>query len=313
MAAKLVQAFGAGVFEVIEREPARLREIPGIGRGLAERIAAAWRDQRAVRDIMLFLHSHGLSPLRAARIFEAYGARAIQLVSTNPYRLAQEIRGIGFTSADQLAERLGIPRDSPFRLRAGLGHVLEEALGQGHSGLPRAELTLRASELLGVEAEALEEVLAGEVAAGALILDPVEGTPCLFLPWVHQAERAIAAGLRRLAGGRPPWQIDDADARVEAVERTLALRLAEGQRTALRMALTTKLGIITGGPGTGKTTLVEAILAGLARTGVEVQLAAPTGRAARGSARAPGAMPRPCTACSRPSPGAASGAAPSGP
>ena len=113
------------------------------------------------------------------------------------------------------------------------------------------------------------------------MLDPVEGTPCLFLPWVHQAERAIAASLRRLAGGRPPWQIDDADARVEAVERTLALRLAEGQRTALRMALTTKLGIITGGPGTGKTTLVEAILAGLAGTGVEVQLAAPTGRAAR--------------------------------
>ncbi len=281
MAAKLVQAFGAAVFDVIEREPARLREIPGIGRGLAERITAAWRDQRAVRDIMLFLHSHGLSPLRAARIFEAYGARAIQLVRANPYRLAQEIRGIGFASADQLAERLGIAKDSPFRLRAGLGHVLEEALGQGHSGLPRSELILRTAELLGVEAEALETASAGEVAAGALILDAVEGTPCLFLPWVHQAEQAIAAGLRRLAGGQPPWRIDDADAKVEAVERTLALQLAEGQRTALRMALTTKLGVITGGPGTGKTTLVEAILAGLAGTGVEVQLAAPTGRAAR--------------------------------
>ena len=142
------------------------------------------------------------------------------------------------------------------------------------------------------------------MAAGALILDPVEGTPCLFLPWVHQAERAIAAGLRRLAGGRPPWQIDDADARVEAVERTLALRLAEGQRTALRMALTTKLGMITGGPGTGKTTLVEAILAGLAAAGVEVQLAAPTGRAAKRLSREHrDAMPRPSTACSRPSPG----------
>ena len=281
MAAKLVQAFGAAVFDVIEREPARLREIPGIGRSLAERITAAWRDQRAVRDIMLFLHSHGLSPLRAARIFEAYGARAIQLVRANPYRLAQEIRGIGFASADQLAERLGIPKDSPFRLRAGLGFVLEEALGQGHSGLPQTELIERAARLLEVDPAALETALAGEVAAGALVPDPVEGTPCLFLPWVHQAERAIAASLRRLAGGRPPWQIDDADAKVEAVERTLALRLAEGQRTALRMALTTKLGVITGGPGTGKTTLVEAILAGLAGTGVEVQLAAPTGRAAR--------------------------------
>jgi exodeoxyribonuclease V alpha subunit len=281
MAAKLVQAFGAAVFDVIERQPQRLREIPGIGQGLAERITTAWRDQRAVRDIMLFLHSHGLSPLRAARIFEAYGARAIQLVRANPYRLAQEIRGIGFASADQLAERLGIPKDSPFRLRAGLGFVLEEALGQGHSGLPQTELIERAAELLGVDPAALEAVSAGEVAAGALVEDPVEGTPCLFLPWVHQAERAIAAGLRRLAGGQPPWQIDDADARVDAVERTLALRLAEGQRTALRMALTTKLSVITGGPGTGKTTLVEAIIAGLAKTGVEVQLAAPTGRAAR--------------------------------
>ena len=120
MAKKLVAAFGDQVFEVIERRPERLREVPGIGRGLAERIATAWREQRAVRDIMLFLHSHGLSPLRAARIFEAYGERAIQVVSTNPYRLARDIRGIGFQSADELAERLGIAPDSPFRLSAGL-------------------------------------------------------------------------------------------------------------------------------------------------------------------------------------------------
>lgn len=114
MAKKLVGAFGEQVFEVIERRPERLREIPGIGRGLAERIGAAWAAQRAVRDIMLFLHSHGLSPLRAARIFEAYGERAIQVVSTNPYRLARDIRGIGFASADELAARLGIPRDRRF-------------------------------------------------------------------------------------------------------------------------------------------------------------------------------------------------------
>jgi exodeoxyribonuclease V alpha subunit len=281
MAGKLVKAFGDQVFEVIERRPDRLREVPGIGPGLARRITAAWRDQRAVRDIMLFLHSHGLSPLRAARIFEAYGERAIQLVSTNPYRLAQEIRGIGFASADQLAERLGIPRDSPFRLRAGVGYLLEEALGQGHAALPSTELSERAAELLGAEPGAVETAIAGEVAAGALIADTVAGTPCLFLPYIHRAERQIAQSLRRLAGGRPPWAIDDADARVRAVEQALALKLAEGQRLALAMALTSKLLIITGGPGTGKTTLVEAILAGLAEQAVEIQLAAPTGRAAR--------------------------------
>ena len=137
-AKKLVAAFGEQVFEVIEHQPERLREVPGIGRGLARRIAQAWGEQKAVREIMLYLHAHGSSPLRAARIYEAYGERAIELVSANPYRLAQDIRGIGFASADELAARLGIPRDSPFRLRAGLGHVLEEALGQGHCGMPRA-------------------------------------------------------------------------------------------------------------------------------------------------------------------------------
>jgi exodeoxyribonuclease V alpha subunit len=281
MAGKLVKAFGDQVFEVIERRPDRLREVPGIGRGLAERITTAWRDQRAVRDIMLFLHSHGLSPLRAARIFEAYGERAIQLVSTNPYRLAQEIRGIGFASADQLAERLRIPRDSPFRLRAGVSYLLEEAQGQGHAALPSTEVSERATLLLGAERGAIEAAIAGEVAAGALIADTVDGTPCLFLPPIHHAERQIAQSLRRLAGGRPPWTIGDAEARVRAVEQALALKLAEGQRTALAMALTAKFLIITGGPGTGKTTLVEAILKGLAEQAVEIQLAAPTGRAAR--------------------------------
>jgi exodeoxyribonuclease V alpha subunit len=173
MSKKLVAAFGDQVFEVIERRPQRLREVPGIGRGLAERIATAWREQRAVRDIMLFLHSHGLSPLRAARIFEAYGERAIQVVSTNPYRLARDIRGIGFPSADQLAERLGIAPDSAFRLSAGLSHVLEEALGQGHCALPRADAIERTAALLEVETANVEAALIAEIAAGGLVEDRV--------------------------------------------------------------------------------------------------------------------------------------------
>lgn len=281
MAARLVKAFGAQVFEVIEREPRRLREIPGIGRGLAERITTAWREQRAVRDIMLFLHSHGLSPLRAARIFEAYGERAIQVVRSNPYRLAQDIRGIGFASADELAARLGIVRDSPFRLRAGLGRLLEEALGEGHCALPRDELLARAAELLAIDPGPIGAAIEGELAAGRLIAADIEGTNCLFLPPIYQAENEIAARLRQLARGRPPWSIADPEAAAAAVERRLGLRLAEGQQAALCTALTTKLLIITGGPGTGKTTLVEAILAGLAGQAVEIQLAAPTGRAAR--------------------------------
>ena len=281
MAKKLVAAFGDQVFEVIERRPQRLREIPGIGRGLAARITTAWREQRSVRDIMLFLHSHGLSPLRAARIFEAYGERAIQAVSKNPYRLARDIRGIGFQSADQLAERLGIAPDSPFRLSAGLCHVLEDALAQGHCALPHGELIERAAALLAVAAAEVEAALSAEVAAGSLVEDTVDGTRCAFLPAIHQAEQEVAERLRALACGQPPWSIASLEARLARVERQLALRLAPGQRAALAAALSSKLLVITGGPGTGKTTLVEAILLGLAEDSVDVELAAPTGRAAR--------------------------------
>ncbi len=278
-AKRLVAAFGDQVFEVIEHQPERLRDVPGIGRGLAQRIAKAWNEQKAVRDIMLYLHAHGISPLRAARIHEAYGDRAIEVVSANPYRLAQDIRGIGFASADELAARVGIPRDSPFRLRAGLCHVLAEALGQGHCGMPRAELGEQAAALLGVDVAEIEQAIDAASAARALIADRVDATDCLFLPPIHQAEDEIADALRNL-GGRPTWAIADPDARVAEVERELGLRLAEGQRAALRLALVSKLLIITGGPGTGKTTLVEAILAGLGKK-VEIALAAPTGRAAR--------------------------------
>ena len=279
-AKKLVEAFGDQVFEVIEHQPARLREVPGIGRGLAKRIAQSWSEQKAVREIMLYLHAHGLSPLRAARIYEAYGERAIEVVSANPYRLAQDIRGIGFASADELAVRLGIPRDSPFRLRAGLSHVLEEALGQGHCGMPRTDLIEQAATLLGVDAAHIEQAVDAATEARALIADLVDDTDCLFLPAIHQAEDEIADALRSLGRGRPKWAIADPDARVAEVERELGLRLADGQRAALRLALVSKLLIITGGPGTGKTTLVEAILAGLGKN-VDIALAAPTGRAAR--------------------------------
>ncbi|MGH6912383.1 MAG: SF1B family DNA helicase RecD2, partial [Geminicoccales bacterium] len=281
IAKKLVARFGEQVFEVIERRPGRLREIPGIGRGLAGRIAKSWQEQRSVREIMLFLHSHGLSPLRAARIFEAYGERAIRLVSADPYRLARDIRGIGFESADRLAGRLGIPQDSPFRLRAGLAQALEEALGQGHCGLPRAELVARAARLLEADPAGLEAVLDKEIGAGALIEDQADGATCLFLPAIHQAEGRIAKSLLARAAGRPPWSQDAPERRLAAIETKLRLRLADGQKEALGQALASKLLIITGGPGTGKTTLVRAILLGLLEAGADVQLAAPTGRAAK--------------------------------
>lgn len=281
MAKKLVEAFGEHVFDVIEREPRRLREVPGVGSGLAKRIQQAFEGQRAVREIMLFLHAHGLSPVRAARIFETYGQRAIQEVTRNPYRLAQDIRGIGFASADAFAGQLGIPTDSPLRLGAGLRHVLGEAQAEGHSALPQDELIRRAAELLEADELALEAALANERRAGAVVTDEVDGTPCVFLKPLHAAEEEIAATLRRLAAAKPSWGTGDAARRIAAVERKLAIELSEGQRDALRFVLSSRLLVITGGPGTGKTTLVRSILAALEEAGPEILLAAPTGRAAK--------------------------------
>jgi exodeoxyribonuclease V alpha subunit len=280
MAKKLVNRFGDQVFEVIEHQPERLTDIPGLGKQLAKRITEAWEEQRAVKDIMLFLQSKGLSRLRADRIFEAYGAKAIEIVSANPYRLAQDIRGIGFTSADELAAKLEIAKNSPFRLAAGLRHVLEEAMGQGHAGLPRQWLIERTADLL-QQGEGLDPVLDGEIEARRLILDKVEETDCLFLPEMHEAEDDIAKTLIERAWQAPPWRIRDIEAAVTSAESSLGLELAEEQREALRLAYKSRLLIITGGPGTGKTTLVKAILKGLENNQLDIMLAAPTGRAAR--------------------------------
>ncbi len=277
LAKKLLGAFGDDVFEVIERQPERLKAVPGIGTGLAERIVAAWQEQRAMRKIMPFLHSHGLSGARAARIFERYGARSIEVLTANPYCLATEIRGIGFASADQLAARLNIARDSPHRMQAGLGHVLDEAQTQGHCGLPRGQLLDQTAMLLALPPAAIGQVLAEELRQGRLIEAPVDGTPCIFTRLLHDAEAAIAASLRARAWQRPCWQADPAA--LADLEPRLGFSLATAQRQAIDLALTSRLLVITGGPGTGKTTLVKAILAALG--GVDVLLAAPTGRAAR--------------------------------
>ena len=281
MAKKLVNRFGEQVFEVIEHRPERLTDVPGLGKQLAKKITEAWEEQRAVKDIMLFLQSKGLSRLRADRIFEAYGNKAIDIVSENPYRLAQDIRGIGFTLADELAERLEIAKDSPFRLAAGLRHVLEDAMGQGHAGLPRGWLIERAADLLQTTDDMLDPVLDREVDEGRLIVDKVGEHDCLFLPDMHEAEDDIASALIARAWQAPPWRIRDIESAVKSAEAALGLELAEEQREALRLAYKSRLLVITGGPGTGKTTLVKAILKGLEKNQLDIMLAAPTGRAAR--------------------------------
>jgi len=278
---KLVRAFSEAVFDVIEQTPERLQEIDGIGPKRGDSIVAAWADQKAIREIMIFLHGHGVGTSRAVRIFKTYGADAIRLISENPYRLARDIRGIGFKSADLIAANLGIEKTAMIRARAGIGYALSEAMDEGHCGLPLTQLVPMAVELLEVPAAIVETALGLELQDAEVIADDVDAEPCVFLAGLHRAERVIGARIATLRNGALPWPTIDATKAIPWVESKASIDFAVSQREAVRLALAAKVLVITGGPGVGKTTLVNSILKILAVKGVRIALAAPTGRAAR--------------------------------
>jgi exodeoxyribonuclease V alpha subunit len=280
-ARRLVRAFGAAVFEVIARAPARLREVKGIGPRRAERILALWAEHQTIREIMLFLHKNGVGTARAVRIYKTYGADALKLISENPYRLARDIRGIGFRSADRIAERLGIEKTALIRVRAGISFALTEAMEDGHCGLPHEELIALTRELLEVPAALVDTALGLELADGTVVADEARGRGCVFSAGLYRAEREIALKLKALCTGRPPWPAIDAGKAIPWVERRTGLALADSQKEAIGTALARKVLVITGGPGVGKTTLVNALLAILRAKAVAIGLCAPTGRAAR--------------------------------
>jgi exodeoxyribonuclease V alpha subunit len=280
-AKKMVKAFGEKVFDVIEAEPDRLREVTGIGAVRAKRITDAWAEQKIVREIMAFLHSNGVGTARAVRIFKTYGADSVQVMTENPYRLARDIRGIGFKSADAIAMKLGIEKTAMIRLRAGISYALTEAMDEGHCGLPTGQLIPLAEELLEAPRELILTALELERSDGAVIADKVGDTTCIFLAGLYRAEQAIADRLIRIVNGRLPWAWIDEEKALPWVEKRSGLQLADSQRAAIRLALTAKAPVITGGPGVGKTTIVNSILKILAAKSVKLLLCAPTGRAAK--------------------------------
>ena len=276
-ARKLVRAFGEKVFDVIEAEPERLREVTGIGRVRAKRITDAWAEQKVVREIMVFLHSHGVGTARAVRIFRTYGADAVEVMTENPYRLARDIRGIGFRTADAIAMKLGIEKAAMVRVRAGIGYALTEAMDEGHCGLPEEELGPLAARLLEVPDDLIRTALDLELAEGTVVADTVEDRPCIFLG----GERSIAGRLLGIAAGKPPWPYIDPGKALPWVEQKTGLALAPGQADAVRVTLSSKVAVITGGPGVGKTTIVNSILRILATKDLDILLCAPTGRGAK--------------------------------
>jgi exodeoxyribonuclease V alpha subunit len=287
-AKKLVRAFGERVFDTIEAEPERLREVTGIGPVRANRITAAWAEQKIVREIMVFLHSNGVGTARAVRIYKTYGADAVQVMTENPYRLARDIRGIGFKTADAIAMKLGIEKTAMIRVRAGISYALTEAMDEGHCGLPTDELVPLAEKLLEVPVELVRIALDLERTEGTVIADSVGETSCVFLAGLHRAERSIAERLIRVANGTLPWPWINPDKALPWVQERIGLTLAESQLAAIRLALMSKALVMTGGPGVGKTTIVKGILRILAAKGVRLLLCAPTGRAAKRMTEATG-------------------------
>ena len=293
-AARLVQTFGLETLDVIENHPERLREVDGIGRQRSLAIQRAWEEQRDIKDVMIFLQSHGVSTHYAIKVYKAYGSSAVSVVKENPYRLATEIYGIGFKTADQIATALGILPTAPQRIEAGTLHLLSEGADRGNVHLPRAHLIEEAGKLLGAEPWRVEQALTALSAGGQIVVEPLAAASAdpmeaaVSLKSLHAAESGIANRIRALlVQPQLPMEID-LDRALEWFEKHERLSLAAQQRQAIRSGLTRKVLVITGGPGTGKTTLVRGIVKILEKKGQKILLGAPTGRAAKRLAEATG-------------------------
>jgi exodeoxyribonuclease V alpha subunit len=281
-AKRLVKRFRLEILNIIEAKPQKLLEVDGIGPIRHKKITTAWAEQRMVRDIMVFLHSHGVSTGRAFRIYKAYGDKAIETVLENPYCLAHDIRGIGFKSADKIAESLGIGKESDLRARAGIEYVLQTLTEDGHCGYPRKELIKTAIKILEIS-EAICERAIDYLLQEERVVQHVreDKADLIYLVGLRRAEENLASHLAELCKASHPCPDIEIEKAIEWVEQRVGLKLAEQQREAIRIAVQNKVMVITGGPGVGKTTLVNAIVKIMRAKKLMVVLAAPTGRAAK--------------------------------
>jgi exodeoxyribonuclease V alpha subunit len=289
MARRIVKCFGKDTLDVIEENAERLLEVPGIGQKRLHIIREAWADQREIRDVMLFLQSHGVSAAYAAKIFKAYGAQAVAVVKDNPYRLAMDIFGIGFITADRIAEKLGFANDHPLRAEAGILYVLHQMVEDGHCFFPGRQLLQKCEEVLESGRDILIAALGRLSDAGKVIVEdlsarkPSSEDPlkAVYLATYHYCETHVARLLKTLQ--QVPKSIRDVkqDTAIAWVHQKTAFPLAAKQVEAIKVAIQSKIMVITGGPGTGKTTIINAILKIYAALQVNILLAAPTGRAAK--------------------------------
>ena len=282
LATKIVGIYKDRTLEIFDKAPDFLLHIKGIGKERLKRIRQSWQEQKEVRKIMLFLAEHGISSGRAVRIYRIYGQESIAKIKENPYQLADDIRGIGFKTADELAAKLGIDRNSPYRARAAVQYSLQELASQGHVGCPEPGVVDHTTKLVEIDQLIVEEAVRAAVAEKAVIRETIDGEPWLYLTALHRAEVGLAQSVHRIAVATPhPLPQIDVEKAIAWVERRLSIKLAAGQQEAIRQATQHKMLVITGGPGVGKTTLVRSILEVFTAKRLKCVLAAPTGRAAK--------------------------------
>ncbi len=289
MAKRLVKRFGDKTLEVIEHRPEKLMGIEGIGKKRLEMIRKAWEDQREIRDVMIFLQGHGVSAGYSAKIFKQYGQNAIRVVRKNPYRLTTDIFGIGFIIADGIAGKVGVPKDSLIRAEAGILHVLEKMSEDGHVYGAYDDVMKRSRDLLETGHGVLESAFDNLVSSKRIVVEDLgnqdgdagKSEKAVYIKAFHTVERGLANRLKALLSVPvKSLKTDDKGIR-RLLQKRLAILLSEGQWSALETTLSSKVSIVTGGPGTGKTTLVRAIIAVFEGAGKRILLAAPTGRAAK--------------------------------
>ncbi len=300
-ARRLIRAFGQDVIHVIEKEPERLLEIPLIGKSKRDEIVASWQEHKGIQNVMIFLQEHDVSTGYAVKIYKRYGAAAVDIVQENPYQLAEDVWGIGFKIADQLARKLGIEKEYPARLQAGLLYALQRAVDDGHVYMPQQELVQRAAELLEVPAAGLPEQLSTMYQQDRLVLAGEPDNPFVFLRslWVAEAGIAERLGLLQQATldlADPEALNAELQTWIADYESEQAIDFSEEQREAIIQAAQHKVFILTGGPGTGKTTVSRAILDWFQHQSLTLALASPTGRAAKRLAEVSG---RPATTLHR--------------
>ena len=287
LAARIVKRFGADTFRIIEEEPERLSEVKGISTRKAMELGSQVAEKRDMRQAMLFLQKYGISLNLAAKIFKQYGSELYSIIEQNPYRLADDIAGVGFRIADEIANRVGIRADSDYRIKSGILYTLLQALTAGHTYLPMEELVLETNKLLGVELSDIDNYVMDLVMEKRLIVKKEEGGPIVYAARYYYMEMNVA---RRLLELNSVWAVEEGQvhSRLAQIEREEKRELDERQREAVFEAARNGVLIITGGPGTGKTTTITALIRFFELEGMDVELAAPTGRAAKRMAEATG-------------------------